>query len=91
MKEISHRLPTGNPKERQLAKIIWENPFFSGLTKLKKADLIYIIENLLDALDFELNLEDPSIVDERKIKDIIWDQKCLLIESLDEKFFDRDS
>lgn len=71
-------------RRKEIAKIIWDNYFDFGLLKLKKSDLIDIIGVLQKAYDGQLN--DPNY-DDRKIKDVLFDQKCELIELLDNDFF----
>lgn len=78
---------------REIAHIIWDNSFMSGLLKLNKWQFIDIINLLVLRLDEFINVlqysdevEDyPN--DERDAKDISFDCKCILIETLDEKFF----
>lgn len=77
-------------RRKELAKIVDNNMFLSGISKFKKRDLLILISALIDRLDSILNLNGDDCIDERKFKDIFYDQKCIVIETLDENFFDRD-
>ena len=70
--------------KNKLAKKIWDNPFHSGLQKFTKKELLILIDEILDRKFYE----DPDEYD-WDIKDIIWDQKCWMIETLNPKFFDQ--
>lgn len=70
---------------KQTAKTIWDNAFFTGLSKLTRKQLYECIEVLVSKLDENQFCSDG--VDERFWKDIAFDRKCLLIECLDEDFF----
>ena len=76
-------------ENKAIAKVIWENAFFCGLNKLKKKQLMNCIQSLVADLDNKVNCSD-YVLDERKLKDVLFDQKCLLIESLDPDFFSRE-
>lgn len=70
-------------RRKELAQIIWDNSFFSGLLKFKKSDLYILVTLLVEKLDF-------TCMDERDFKDKFFDEKCILIEILDDDFFKRD-
>lgn len=77
-------------RRKELAKIIDGHMFLSGIAEFKKNDLIILVTALIDRLDNILNLGNDNCIDERKIKDLLYDQKCIVIEALDEDFFKRD-
>ncbi len=76
---------------KQSAQIIWDNPFFTGLPKLTRKQLYECIDVLVSKLDEERYYRNYGYEsgDMRDAKDIAWDQKCQLIECLDEEFFKR--
>lgn len=76
-------------ENKAIANTIWDNAFLSGLNKLKKHQLMNCIQALVEHLDNKVNCSDYEL-DERYFKDIAFDQKCLLIESLDPDFFSRE-
>lgn len=84
MTEAEYDEAVNNP--RRIAKTIWDNPFLSGLHELNQAQLIIIIQALVEKLDY---LENGKGMDERDWKDIAFDKKCLIIETVDETFFKR--
>lgn len=75
-----------NDVERQrLAQKIWEIPFASqNLQKLTKKELLLLFEEVLTQISFEK--EEWRELD---IKDILFEEKCWLIECLDSDFFNR--
>lgn len=73
-----------------IAKTIWENAFFSGISKLNKTQLIILINSLIEQLDFYVNLNGDWNVDERDFKDLAFDQKYLMIESVMPDFFKKE-
>lgn len=74
-------------EKKEIAKIIDGNAFLSGLQKLNKTQLLILVNELTDRLDFEINLKGDYDFDERDFKDIAWDYKCLLIDILNPNFF----
>lgn len=68
--------------KKKIAKTIWDNPFFSGINKLKKEELKAIVESLINKWSWE-----NDSLHELDIKDLLFEEKCYLIESLDEEFF----
>ena len=76
-----------NAEKENIAKILWDSPFCSGVQKLNKMQLILLVMELVERLDFLINLNGDWNVDERDFKDTSFDQKCLMIESVDNDFF----
>lgn len=74
-------------QKKIIADILWKNPFLSGITELNKTQLCVLTDALIEKLDFYVNLNGDWNVDERDFKDILFDQKCLMIETLDPDFF----
>lgn len=74
------------------AQVIWDNAFFTGLPKLTRNQLYECIFVLVEKLDEEHYASKYGYEggDMRDAKDIAWDQKCQLLECLDEKFFEGD-
>lgn len=72
-------------RNKKCAQIIWDNAFGNGLFKLRKTALIVLIEELAQKLQ---DIDDP----ERQLdwKDTAFDKKCIIIEALDENFFDKE-
>lgn len=83
MKNLSYEEELERRKE--LANLIWDNPFMSGLTKFKKSDLLILIRLLTDRLSSKL----CDFYDELDWKDSAFEFKCNIIETLDENFFKR--
>ena len=83
---INSRLPDSMTENRKIADIIWKNPLLSGLYKLKKKQLIRVIEYLIDTLDCNINVV-PDYDDCREQKDIIWDEKIILCRVLYRDYF----
>lgn len=77
-----------NDEERKiLAQKIWEIPFASqNLQKLTKKELLLLFEEALTRISFEK--EEWWELD---LKDLLFEQKCWLIECLDSEFFNRRS
>ena len=70
--------------EKQLALKIWDTPFaVSCLKDFSKKELVTMLNSLLDFYSDEKLFECDA-------KDILFSQKCDLIESLDPEFFKRD-
>lgn len=74
-------------QKKIIAKTIWDNPFFSGLRKLNKTQLIILINELIEELDFYATLNGDWEMDERDFKDKAFDEKCLMIECVRPDFF----
>lgn len=74
-------------EKKVIAKIIDKNIFLSGLQKLTKIQLIILVNDLVERLDITINLNDDCDIDERDFKDMGWDYKCLLIETLYPNYF----
>lgn len=73
---------------KKIAQQIFDNPFLTGVMMLDRKELFDLLMLLLERLDYSENVSEYFMVeDERDIKDKIFDQKCLLIELLDEDFF----
>lgn len=71
---------------RKLAQKIWEIPFASqNLQKLTKKELLLLFEEALTRISFEK--EEWNKLD---LKDLLFEQKCWLIECLDNNFFKRE-
>ena len=70
-------------RRKEVAKIIFDNAFMIGLSKIKRSDLYDIICLLITAYG--------EAVDEHyhdyDVKTILFDDKCRLCELLDENFF----
>lgn len=75
-----------NDKERQrLAQKIWGIPFASqNLQELTKKELLLLFEEVITRISNE-----KSEWYELDIKDLLFEQKCWLIECLDSDFFNR--
>lgn len=70
-------------KEIKIADKIWNTPFASrNLQILKKSQLITLIEDILDRIIWE-----KPEYQERDIKDILFEEKCWLIETLVPSYF----
>lgn len=74
-------------EKKVIAKIIDNSPFLSGIQKLTKTQLVILVSELTDRLDAKINLDDDCNLDERDFKDIAWDKKSLIIETLNPNFF----
>ena len=74
-------------EKNNIANILMENPFFTGLHKLTKKQLITLVECCAESLDLYINLGGKINDDERDFKDLYFDQKCCLIETLCCDFF----
>ena len=71
---------------KELVKVIWNNPFRNGLYKLKKEDLIYIINSLAAKINM---INDPN--QDMYWKDVAFNEKCEIIRAIDEDFFKREA
>ena len=67
----------------QLADIVWNNAFLSGLNKFNKSELIYLCFKLTTRLN-QLSI---PIYCELDAKDVAFFDKCTIIETLNENFF----
>lgn len=74
-------------EKKVIVKIIDKSPFLSGVQKLTKTQLVILIYELTERLDTLINLADDCEIDYRDFKDIAWDEKCLIIETLNPDFF----
>lgn len=75
----------GEKEEIAIAKKIWEIPFASqNLQKLTKKELLLLFEEVLTRISFEK--EEWQGLD---IKDLLFEQKCWLITTLDPEFFEK--
>lgn len=81
MKELTYEEFVAEKKK--IAQIIWDNPFYSGLVKLNKTQLIVLISALVDKLDEQL----IDGEDCRCWKEIVFDNKCLMVEACEPNFF----
>ena len=71
-------------EKKAIAKKIWDIPFAaSDLQVLKKFELIILIESILNRIAWE-NIEWCEL----DIKDILFEEKCWLITTLDPEFFE---
>lgn len=70
-------------EKKVIAKIIYNSPFLSGIQNLTKTQLVILVSELTERLDEKINCD----IDERDFKDIAWDKKCLIIETLNPNFF----
>lgn len=77
-------------EKKKIAQTIWDNMFCSGVNKLTKKQLILLVDALVERLDFHINLHEDWNCDERDFKDLFFDQKCIMIDCIDDKFFERD-
>lgn len=79
------KIDINNAEQKRLARKIWDIPFASSnLHKLTKKELLMLIEEVLIRISFE----NPAW-HELDIKDILFEQKCWLVECLDNDFFNR--
>lgn len=71
-------------EEKAIAKKLWDTPFAScNLQVLKKSQLLILIEKILNRIAFEYCQKWC----EMDIKDVLFDQKCWLIEAVRPEFF----
>ncbi len=66
-------------EKKNIINILEDNPFLSGIQKLNKTQLLILIFNLVERLDEILN---KDYMEYRDFKDEVWDQECLIIETL---------
>lgn len=72
-------------EKKEIANKIWDTSFASrNLQVLKKSQLVILIDSILDRISYE----NPEW-DELDVKDILFEEKCWLIETLDPDFFER--
>lgn len=67
----------------ELASIVWDNAFLSGLRKFNKSELIYLISHLTQ----RFNEKTIPIYSDLDLKDTCFSDKCTIIETLQEDFF----
>lgn len=71
-------------ENQKIAKKIWDTPFASSnLQVLNKSQLLILIREILNRVGWEYE----SIWHELDIKDLLFEEKCWLIETLDPDFF----
>lgn len=71
--------------QHDLAQKIWDIPFAStNLHKLKKKELLILIDEML----YKIATDYEGDWFEEDVKDVLFNQKCWLIEALDPHFFD---
>ena len=75
-------------QKKIIAEKIYNSAFLSGFQKLTKIQLLILVNELVDRFDYLINIESCSI-DYRDFKDVSWDQKCLVVETLCPNFFDK--
>lgn len=75
-------------KEKQeIAKKLWNTPFAStNLHLLKKSELLILVREILNRIGWEYETQWREL----DIKDILFEEKCWLIEMLDPDFFKKD-
>ena len=72
-------------EKHSLAEKIWDIPFaVNNLNKLNKKELLVLIDCMLNRI--ACDYKDDWF--EMDWKDILFDQKCWLIEAVDNKFFE---
>lgn len=86
MKDYEIEYEKEQQKKRELAQKIWNNPFLSGLEKFTKKDLMLLI----DSIRLRIAWEYEDSWTELDIKDVFFESKCWLIETLDEEFFNKE-
>ena len=69
--------------KNKLAEKIWDNPFHSGLSKFTKKELLLLINEIENRIGWEYE-ENWHELD---IKDLVFEEKCWLIETLNPNFF----
>lgn len=74
-------------EKKKIAQIIWDSPFWNGVYRLNKTQLLLLVESMVERLDLFINLHGDWEEDERDMKDTVFDQKCVVIESCDPNFF----
>ncbi len=69
-----------------IAKKIWETPFASSnLQVLKKSQLLILIRDILNRIGWEYQEQWTKL----DIKDLLFEEKCWLITTLDPEFFEK--
>ncbi len=87
MKELTYE--EAEAEKKKIAQIIWDKPFWNGVFKLNKKQLFLLVESIVERLDFFINRHGCwELEDKRNVKDITFDQKCIMIESCDPDFFE---
>lgn len=81
-------MPNMEEKEKQeIAKKLWNTPFVStNLQLLKKSELLILVREILNRIGWEYETQWHEL----DIKDILFEEKCWLIETLDPDFFKKD-
>lgn len=75
-----------NNEDFDIAKKIWSIPFASrNLHKLKKSELLILVQAILNRIDWEYEEQWTNL----DIKDLLFEEKCWLIETLYPNFFKR--
>ncbi len=68
-----------------IAKKIWETPFAaSNLQVLTKTQLLTLVDSILDRIAWEYEVQWTDL----DIKDLLFEEKCWLITTLDSEFFE---
>ena len=75
-------------EKNAIAEKIWNTPFASSnLQVLKKSQLLILIREILNRIGWEYESQWHDL----DIKDLLFEEKCWLIETLDPKFFEKNS
>ncbi len=77
-------------EKKKIAKIVADSPFLSGVQKLNKTQLVILTYELVEKLDLKINLNNDWEIDERDFKDLAWDQKCIIVETLNPEFYEEE-
>lgn len=68
--------------KNNMAKRIWNKPFFEAVGKFRKKELLILLDSILTRISYENNKWH-----ELDIKDTLFEEKCWLIETLNPNFF----
>lgn len=71
-------------EKKNIINILEDNPFLSGIQKLNKTQLLILTFKLVERLDEILN---KDYMESRDFKDEVWDQKYLIIKTLNPDIF----
>lgn len=75
-------------EEKAIAKKLWKTPFASrNLQVLKKSELLILIGEILNRIGWEYENQWHEL----DIKDVLFEEKCWLIEMLDPEFFKKEA